>query len=56
MDIIKRLFNFNGDDDSAIGLCKFSDEFYKLAESQEQTKRKFKKETTLTQMLKKSAY
>ena len=56
MDIIKRLFSFNGDDESAIGLCKFSEEFYKLAQSQEQSKRKFKKETNLTQLLKKSAY
>ena len=29
MDIIKRLFTFNNDDDCAIGLCKFNDSFYK---------------------------
>lgn len=54
MDIIKKLFCFNDDDNSAIGLCKFSDDFFKLAESSEKIKQKIKKEVTLTQMLRKN--
>lgn len=54
MDIIKKLFCFNDDDNSTIGLCKFSDDFFKLAESSEKIKQKIKKEVTLTQMLRKN--
>ena len=54
MDIIKKLFCFNDDDNSAIGLCKFNDDFFKLAESSEKIKQKIEKEVTLTQMLRKN--
>lgn len=53
MEIIKKLFNFNNDD-CAIGLCKFNDDFYKLSESREQIKKRIKKDATLTQMLKRT--
>ena len=56
MNIIKKLFSFNDDDTAAIGLCKFNDEFFRLADSKEQIKKRIKKETNLTQMLKKGAY
>ena len=51
MDIIKRLFTFN-EDNSAIGLCKFNDDFFKLTNAKEKIKSKIKKDITLTQMLK----
>ena len=51
MEIIKKLFSFN-DEDCAIGLCKFNDEYYQLAESRERIKKRIKKDATLTQMLK----
>ncbi len=54
MDIIKRLFCFNNDEGSAIGLCKFNEEFFKLAESKERIKKRIKKDANLTQMLKRS--
>ena len=54
MDIIKRLFCFNNDDSSAIGLCKFSDDFFKLNDAKERFKKQIKKEATLTQILKRS--
>jgi len=53
MEIIKKLFSFN-DDNCAIGLCKFNDEYYKLAESRERIKKRIKKDVTLTQMLKRT--
>ena len=53
MEIIKKLFSFN-DDDSAIGLCKFNEDYYKLAESRERIKKRIKKDATLTQMLKRT--
>ena len=53
MEIIKKLFNFN-DDDCAIGLCRFNDEYYMLAESRERIKKRIKKDATLTQMLKRT--
>ena len=49
MEIIKKLFSFN-DDDCAIGLCKFNDDYFKLSESRE----RIKKDATLTQMLKRT--
>ncbi len=54
MDIIKKLFCFNNDEEGAIGLCKFNDEFYKLAQSKSAFKDKVNKNATLTQMLKRS--
>ncbi len=54
MDIIKRLFCFNEDENAAIGLCKFNDDFFKLSNSKEQIKKRIKKDATLTQMLKRS--
>lgn len=53
MDIIKRLFNFNNDEKSAIGLCKFNDDFFRAAENKEKAKKRFSKELTLSEMLKK---
>lgn len=54
MDIIKKLFSFNNDETSAIGLCKFNDDFFKLENAKERFKKTIKKETSLTQMLKRS--
>jgi len=56
MDIIKKLFSFNCDDSSAIGLCKFNDEFFKSQDARQKAKKILRKETTLTQMLKRSPY
>lgn len=53
MEIIKKLFNFN-DDDCAIGLCKFSEDYFKLGESRERLKKRIKKDASLTQLLKRS--
>ncbi|MBR2069705.1 MAG: hypothetical protein IJ877_08100 [Candidatus Gastranaerophilales bacterium] len=55
MDIIKKLFCFNEDDTSAIGLCKFNDDFFKMQDAKERFKKRIKKDTTLTQMLKRNA-
>ncbi len=52
MDIFKKWLGNN--DESAIGLCRFNDDFFKLDESKEQIKKRIKKDPTLTQMLKKS--
>ena len=54
MDIIKKLFSFNNDDTSAIGLCKFNDAFYKQQENKEQFKKKLSKEISISQMLKRT--
>ncbi len=54
MDIIKKLFCFNNDESTAIGLCKFNEEFFKLTESKERIKKRIRKDATLTQMLKRS--
>ena len=54
MDLIKKLFSFNGDDTSAIGLCKFNDEFVATISAKEQMKKKANKEVNLTDMLKRS--
>ena len=54
MDIIEKLFSFNDDESSAIGLCKFNDDFFKLTDVKEQVKKRIKKDATLTQMLKRS--
>ena len=53
MDIIKRLFTFNDNDDCAIGLCKFNDSFYKELDNKEQIKKRLNKNVNLSQMLKK---
>lgn len=55
MDIIKRLFCFNGDEMSAIGLCKFNDDFFKPMEVKERLKKKLRKDANLTQMLRRKA-
>ena len=56
MEIIKKLFNFNDDNSSIIGLCRFNDEFFKPENAKEQIRKKLKKEASLTEILKKSAY
>ena len=53
MELIKKLFNFN-DEDCAIGLCKFNDDYYKLAQSRERIRKRVKKDASLTQMLKRN--
>lgn len=55
MELIKRLFCFNDDDSSVIGLCKFNDEFYKLNDAKERVKKRLNKESSLTQILKRHA-
>ena len=54
MDIIKKLFCFNDDEDCVIGLCKFNDEFIKASEAKEKMKKRLTKEANITQMLKRS--
>ncbi|MBQ8475618.1 hypothetical protein IJ531_00995 [bacterium] len=54
MDIIKKLFCFNNDDTSAIGLCKFNDDFFKMQDAKERFKKRTKKDTSLTDLLKRS--
>ena len=54
MDIIKKLFSFNNDEASAIGLCKFNDDFFKLEDARKKAKKILKKDVSLTQMLKRS--
>lgn len=53
MDIIKKLFSFNEDESSAIGLCKFNDNFYKKIDNKEQFKKRINKNISLSEMLKK---
>ena len=52
MDIIKRLFCFNNDEEIAIGLCKFNDSFYKSEQNKENFKKKLSKDINLSEMLK----
>ena len=52
MDIIKKLFCFNDDENSAIGLCQFSDSFVKKIDSKEEFKKRLSKDVNLAQMLK----
>ena len=54
MELIKKLFSFNGDETSAIGLCKFNDEFYKSLKAKEKFKSKIKDEISLSQMLRRA--
>lgn len=53
MDLIKKLFCFNDDDSSIIGLCKFSDSFYREIEAKEEFKKRVAHDATLSQILKK---
>ena len=52
MDIIKKLFCFNDDEDISIGLCKFNDSFYKMQNNKENFKKKLSKEANLSDILK----
>ena len=54
MDLIKKLFTFNNDETSAIGLCKFNDAFFNSIKAKEKAKAKIKQETTLSQMLRRA--
>ncbi len=54
MDLIKKLFTFNNDEASAIGLCKFNDDFFKSVNAKQKAKSKLKQETTLSQMLRRA--
>ena len=54
MDIIKKLFTFNDDETSAIGLCKFNDDFFKNEQAKEQIKNRSKKNDNLTHLLKRN--
>ena len=54
MDIIKKLFTFNEDESCAIGLCKFSEDFYKQEDAKNQVKKRIKKNETITSLLKRS--
>ena len=54
MDIIKRLFTFNNDESSAIGLCKFNDDFFNSLKAKEKAKSKIKDQTSLSQMLRRA--
>ena len=56
MDIIKKLFTFNNDETSAIGLCKFNDSFYQSLEVKKAIQKKIQKTSSLSQMLKRSYY
>ena len=53
MDLIKKLFSFNDDDTSVIGLCKFSDSFCREIEAKEEMKKRVTRKVTLSEMLKK---
>ena len=54
MDIIKKLFCFNGDEQVAIGLCKFNDSFYKNAKNKENFKKKTSKDVNISDMLRRT--
>ncbi len=54
MDLIKKLFSFSDDEACVIGLCKFNDDFFKLSDEKEQTKKRTKKDVPLSQMLRKN--
>lgn len=54
MDLIKKLFTFNDDETSAIGLCRFNEDFFKNEESKEQIKKRIKKNESLTHLLKRT--
>ena len=52
MDIIKKLFCFNNEEEIAIGLCKFNDYFYKQQDNKENFKKKLSKNSSLSEILK----
>ena len=52
MDIIKKLFSFNDDDQSAIGLCKFNDNFFKAQNNKKAFEKRTSKDSTLSELLK----
>lgn len=52
MDIIKKLFTFNDEENFAIGLCKFNDTFNREQRTKQEIKKQIKKSATLTDMLK----
>ena len=56
MDIIKKLFCFNGDEQIAIGLCKFNDSFYKSEQNKQNFRKKVSKDINLSQMLKRTTW
>ncbi len=52
MDIIKKLFCFNDDEESAIGLCKFNDNFFKAQNNKRAFEKRISKDTSLSEILK----
>jgi len=52
MDIVKRIFCFNDDELSALGLYKFNDSFYKTQENKEKFKKRISKDFSLSEILK----
>ncbi len=56
MNIFKKIFNFNNDEACAIGLCKFMDEDddMSLKDTKKRAKIRYKKEISVTQMLKRT--
>ena len=54
MDFIKKFFSFCSDDNSAIGLCKFNDNYNQENSSTKIIKPRIKKELSLTEMLKRN--
>ena len=52
MDIIKKLFCFNDDEESAIGLCKFNDNFFKAQNNKRAFEKRISKDTSLSVILK----
>ena len=53
MDIIKKLFSFNDEENFAIGLCKFNDTFNRAQVTKQELKKQVKKSSSLTEMLRK---
>ena len=54
MNLFKKIFSFSKEDNSAIGLCQFNDEYFKLAQSREKIKKRIKKDDTLCAILRKA--
>ena len=53
MDILKKLFCMTNDEEIAIGLCKFSENFFTKDDIKQEQRKNSKKPTTLSEMLKK---
>ena len=53
MDIIKKLFSFNDEENFAIGLCKFNDTFNRQQTTKQELKKQIRKSSNLTDMLRK---